>query len=233
VNGEGKGATPGSEPPGTPDGEGPRPGPRLAPHPDAPPLLERREIWNGRIVRLSLDRVRFPDGKEGELELIRHAGAAAVVPFLDPPSDPDPRILLLKQYRYAAGGRLLEVPAGIPLDGEEPWERCALRELEEETGRRAGDLRYLTRIYTTPGFTDEVIHLFAATELREGREAPDADEYIEPVVMPFSRALEGIRSGEIVDGKSMAALLFLRAFLPDAWHHPLPVPARGTPSPAI
>lgn len=192
-------------------------------------LLGRREIWDGRIVRLTLDRVRFPDGREGELELVRHAGAAAVVPFLDPPHDPDSRVVLLRQYRYAAGGYLYEIPAGMPAGPEEPWEVCAHRELEEETGWRAGDLRYLTRILTTPGFTDEEIHLFAATDLREGAIHRDTDEYIEVVEMPLSQALARIRSGEIVDAKTLSALLFLQAFLPDAWKDSPPPPPRGNP----
>ncbi|TVR55365.1 MAG: NUDIX hydrolase [Gemmatimonadales bacterium] len=190
------------------------------------PLLHRREIWDGRIVHLTLDRVRFPDGREGELEFIRHAGAAAVVPFLDSPSDPDPRIVLLRQYRYAAGGYLFEIPAGMPEGSGEPWEECAHRELEEETGWRAADLRYLTRIYTTPGFTDEEIHLFAAAGLEGGAVHRDSDEYIEVVEMPFSQALDHIRTGEIVDAKTLSALLFLRVFLPGVWDEASSPPPR-------
>lgn len=193
-------------------------------------LLHRREIWDGRIVRLSVDRVRFPDGQEGELELVRHAGAAAVVPFLDPPTDPDPRILLIHQYRYAAGGHIFEVPAGMPDGPTEPWEDCALRELEEEIGRRAGDLRYLTRVLTTPGFTDEEIHLFAAGDLQAGEIQPDHDEYIKVVEIRFSDALERIRAREIVDAKSVSALLFLRTFLPGAWDEGGSPPPRASAS---
>jgi ADP-ribose pyrophosphatase len=190
--------------------------------------LERTPIYDGRIVRLSVDRVRFPDGREGELEMIRHDGASAVVPFLDPPGDPDPRILLVHQYRYAAGGRLYEIPAGIPDGPDESWEEVARRELEEETGYRAGELRYLSRIYTTPGFTDEVIHLFAGTSLEPGRSAPDFDEYLEVVKMPLSRVLELIRTGEIVDAKSLAAILYAHTFLPTSWEEGRRAPPRGS-----
>jgi ADP-ribose pyrophosphatase len=174
--------------------------------------LERRPIHDGRIVKLSVDRVRFPGGSTGELELIRHAGASAVVPFLDPPGDEDPRIVLVHQYRYAAGGRLWEIPAGMPESPNEPWERCARRELAEETGYRAGGLHYMTRIFTTPGFTDEVIHLFAATELEPGGVDRDEDEFIEPVVLRLSEVLDKIRAGELVDAKSVSALLWAHAF---------------------
>jgi ADP-ribose pyrophosphatase len=155
-----------------------------------------------------MDRVAFPNGEVGELEFIRHRGAAAVLAFADPPSDPDPRIVLVHQFRYAAGGDLYEVPAGMPDRPDEPWEAVAARELEEETGFQAGQIQYLSRIYTTPGFTDEVIHLFAATDLRPGRVQRDRDEFMEVVTLPLSQALEGIRRGEIVDGKSVATILW-------------------------
>jgi ADP-ribose pyrophosphatase len=174
--------------------------------------LESRSIYDGRIVKLSVDRVRFPGGSTGELELIHHAGASAVVPFLDPPGHEDPRIVLVHQYRYAAGGRLWEVPAGMPDSPDEPWEVCARRELAEETGYRARGLHYLTRIFTTPGFTDEVIHLFAATELEPGGVDRDEDEFMEPAVLRFSEVVDKIRTGELVDAKSVSALLFAHAF---------------------
>lgn len=178
---------------------------------------DRREIWNGRIVRLSLDTVRFPDGQVGELEFIRHRGAAAVIPFLDSPGSEDPRIVVLRQYRYAAGGVITEIPAGI-IDPDDPdWETCARRELEEETGYRAGDLRYLGRIHTTPGFTDEIIHLFAAADLEAGQGALDDDEYLEVGEERMSAILDGIRDGHVTDAKTVAALLFARAFLDEVW----------------
>lgn len=182
---------------------------------DRPPVLPpeaRRPVHEGRIVNLTMDQVRFPDGSLGELEFMRHKGAAAIVPFLDPPSDPDPRILLVHQFRYAAGGDLYEVPAGMPDEATEPWAEVAARELEEETGYRAGRLHYLTRIYTTPGFCDEVIHLFAATDLESGSVDRDGDEFIEVVPLRISEAIEAIRVGEIVDGKSVSALLFVHSF---------------------
>lgn len=178
----------------------------------APGLLARRPVHRGRIVDLSIDTVRFPDGSTGELELIRHSGAAAVLPVLSDAEGPDPQILLVRQYRYAAGGYMLEVPAGRPDREGEPWETCAQRELQEEAGVVAGKLTYLTMIYTTPGFTDERIHLFMATDLTTAETKFDDDEFIEPVAMPLSEALEKIRDGEITDAKTIVTLLYAAGF---------------------
>lgn len=175
--------------------------------------LESRKVYEGRIVRLSLDSVRFPDGSTGELEMIRHRGASAVLPVVGALDQADPEVVLVRQYRYAADGELYEVPAGLPLDDDEPWSACARRELEEETGLRAGGLRYLTRIYTTPGFTDEVIHLWVAWDLSAGETRRDDDEFMEVVRMPFSEAVERVRRGEIVDGKSVATILYAERFV--------------------
>ncbi|MDR0788500.1 MAG: NUDIX hydrolase [Gemmatimonadota bacterium] len=171
-------------------------------------LLESTPVHSGRIVNLSLDRVRFPDGSVGTLEMIRHSGASAVLPILDPLPHPDPRILLIHQYRYAGGGYLYEVPAGRPNQTGEPWEECARRELEEETGYTAGKLVPLTSILTTPGFTDERIHLFLATDLQPGQCARDEDEFISLVEVRLSEALAMIGDGRIPDAKTICTLLY-------------------------
>ena len=175
-------------------------------------LIDRRPVHKGPIVDLSIDRVRFPDGKIGELEFVRHSGAAAVLPLLSDPAGPDPQVLLIRQYRYASGGYMLEVPAGRPDHEGEDWEVCARRELEEETGLVAGGLQYLTTIYTTPGFTDEQIRLFLATDLTSGATKFDHDEYIEPVTLTISEALEKVRTGEINDAKTVITLLYAAGF---------------------
>ena len=171
-------------------------------------LLDSKLIHDGRVVHLSVDRIRFPDGSEGELELIRHRGASAVVPFLGNLDDPDPELVLIHQYRYAAGGFIFEIPAGIPSEGES-WEECARRELEEETGYLAQDLQPLTRLLTTPGFTNEEIHIFQATGLVKGTVRRDEDEFIEVVELPLSKALDLVRDGMIRDGKSLVGILLV------------------------
>jgi ADP-ribose pyrophosphatase len=145
--------------------------------------------------------------------MVRHPGASAVLPVVGSLEDADPDVLLVRQYRYASGGYLYEVPAGMPDHPDEPWEACAARELEEETGHRAATLRPLTRIYTTPGFSDEVIRLYLAAELSEGETRRDDDEFMEVVRVPFSRAVEMVRRGEIVDCKSVATILYARCFV--------------------
>lgn len=178
-----------------------------------PGRISSRPVYDGRIVHLNLDTVRFPDGSTGEIEMIRHSGAAAVLPVVGSTDDEDPEIVLIRQYRYATDGYIYEVPAGRPDRPGEDWELCARRELEEETGLRAGEMRKLTAIYTTPGFTDERIHLFLATGLEEGTQARDVDEFMDVVRLPFSRVLEMVRDGEIVDAKSICTILYAAGFV--------------------
>jgi len=143
--------------------------------------------------------------------MVRHPGASAVLPFLSDPAGEDPQILLIRQYRYAANAFIYEVPAGRLEPGETP-ESCAHRELQEETGCTAERVERLTTVYTTPGFTDERIHLFMATGLTRGEARREADEFVENVPMTLSRALTMIKDGEIVDGKTAIALMFAAGF---------------------
>lgn len=179
---------------------------------DRSALVESSLVHDGRVVHLSVDTVRFPDGSLGKLELVRHRGASAVLPVFGSEEDPDPDVLLIRQYRYAAGGVIYEVPAGLAEPGE-GWEACALRELQEEAGVRAGRLVHLTTIHTTPGFTNERIRLYAAFDLTPAPTARDADEFLESARMPLSRALELAKTGEMTDAKSLVALLHAARFL--------------------
>lgn len=177
-----------------------------------PKRLARREVHDGRVIRMSVDTVALPDGSTREMDVVRHPGASAILPVVGRLDDPDPEVLLIRQFRYAVGAWLYEVPAGTRREGE-PFEQVALRELEEETGWKAGRLVPLTHVWTTPGFTDEVIHLWLACDLQPGTSDPDDDEVIDVVRVPLSTALAWIREGRIVDGKSLATLLYAARFV--------------------
>ncbi len=175
-------------------------------------LVSSRRLHTGRVLNLDVDSVRFPDGSSGELEMLRHPGAAAVLPFLDDPRAPDPDVVLIRQFRHAADGYIWEIPAGRLDPGETP-EQCARRELEEEAGLRGGMLTRLTTIFTTPGFTDEKIHLFAAVGGQQGGHRREPDEFMEVIRLPWSRVMTLAASGEIQDGKTLIALMFVQCFV--------------------
>jgi ADP-ribose pyrophosphatase len=168
-------------------------------------------VYSGRVISVDMDTVKFPDGTTGDLEMVRHPGASAVVPLLSDPRGEDPQVLLLRQYRYAAGDYLYEIPAGRLDPGESPLE-CARRELLEETGCTADSVEPLIAIFTTPGFTDERIHLFLAVGLTIGEVRRERDEFIEVDRMTLSRSLELIEQGVIRDGKTIAGLLYVAGF---------------------
>lgn len=176
-----------------------------------PGKISGRRSYTGRIIAVDTDTVRFPNGSTGELDMIRHPGASAVVPFLSEPSGDDPQLLLIKQYRYAAEQYLYEVPAGRLEPGEDPRD-CAIRELREEAGCTARSIEFLTTIYTTPGFTDERIHLYLATGLERGETAHEADEFMTIETMALSQALRLIEEGSISDGKTVVAILFAAGY---------------------
>lgn len=164
-------------------------------------LLSSRLLHAGRVVRLSTDDVRLPNGNVCTLEIVRHPGAAAVVPI-----DDAGRVLLVRQYRYATGGYLLEVPAG-KLDAGELPEACAAREVEEEVGMRPGRLEPLGWLWTTPGFTDEKIWLYLATGLVLTRQDLQPDEVLAVERLPFEEVVAMAESGDLVDAKSAIAIL--------------------------
>ena len=172
-------------------------------------VLESREIYRGKIVDLSLDRVTLPNGNVCELEMVHHPGASAVVPV-----DADRKVLLVRQYRYAASGWLYEIPAGKLDDGEDPAV-CAAREIEEEVGVRPGRLTPMGWIWTTPGFSDERISLYLATELIASKQSLQPDEVLSVERLPLDEAVDLARRGEIRDAKSVCGLLRAAHFLAD------------------
>jgi len=159
-----------------------------------------RNIYTGKVVILNVDTVQLPNGVTIDLETIRHPGAAAVVPIKD-----DGTVVLIRQFRHAAGGFIYEIPAGKLSLGEDPL-HCAARELEEEVGYRASSFELLSSIFTAPGFADEVIHVYKATGLIKGRQQLDQDEVLEIVEMPLHLAIERILDGTIRDGKTIVGL---------------------------
>lgn len=169
--------------------------------------LSRTRVYDGRVVRVDVERVRLPRGGECELEMIRHSGAAAVVPLT---AEGD--VVLVRQYRHATDGWLLEVPAGKLDPGESP-EACARRETAEETGLAAGELVPLGWIWTTPGFTDERIWLYLARDLQPAAQDLQGDEDLDVVRMPLAEAVAIAVDGRLADGKSVCALLRAAAWL--------------------
>jgi ADP-ribose diphosphatase len=168
-----------------------------------------QQIYKGRIVDLRVERVTLPNGTAVDLELMHHPGASAVVAV-----DDGGRVVLIRQYRHAAGGYIWELPAGILDAPDEPPESCAARELAEEAGVEARELTPLGTIFTTPGFCDERIHLFLARGLRQAEHRHEADEVIAEIArLPLAEALAMVRRGEIVDGKTIAGLHLAAAAL--------------------
>lgn len=163
--------------------------------------MERLPVFKGRIVDLGIETATLPNGTKVELEVIRHPGASAIVPLHD-----DGSVTLVYQYRHAGGGMHYEIPAGILEEGEIP-DLAARRELKEEVGLTAKKMKRIGIIHTTPGFTDERIYIFLATELTEGESALEDDEYLQPVRMPLERALQMVVDGDITDAKTICGLM--------------------------
>jgi len=162
--------------------------------------VSSEQLYSGKVLILNRDTVELPNGRIAELEIIRHPGASAVVPLKD-----DGMVVLIQQFRHAAGGFIYEIPAGKLNPQEDPLD-CAARELEEEIGFRAGQLELLTSIWTAPGFTDEVIHIYRGTNLQSGRQQLDQDEVLEIVEWPLEKAMAKIQDGTIRDAKTIIGL---------------------------
>ncbi len=177
---------------------------------EAPPLSHSpilTRVYKGRIVDLRLETVTLPNDVTITMEMIRHPGAAAVVPVHE-----DGSVTLVRQYRHAAGGYIWEIPAGKLDGGEEPTQ-CAARELQEEVGLSARELVRLGMIFTAPGFCDERIHLFLARKLAPVPQQLEEDEVLSVSRVPMSAALDMIRTGVMQDAKSIAGLHLAAAYL--------------------
>lgn len=165
--------------------------------------LKSELAYHGKIVKLRLEEILLPDGRKTLHETVEHRGAACAIPLL-----PNDRVVLVKQFRHATGETIYEIPAGRVEEGEEPRE-CIERELMEEIGYRAGKLELLAFYYVSPGFSNEMIHVFRATELKEEKQDTQEHEPLEVVTLSLSDAMEMIREGKIKDGKTILALLLI------------------------
>ena len=165
-------------------------------------------IYDGKILHVERWQVTCPNGRTAAREIVVHQGAAAVVPVY-----PDGTTLLVRQHRVAVDRVTLEIPAGkLDSAGEDPHD-CAVRELEEETGLRAGRMTLLTSLLTTPGFCTEKIAIYLAQDLSQGQTHPDEDEFLSLVRMPLEEAVAMIMRGEIRDGKTICGLLMAKEAL--------------------
>ena len=171
-------------------------------------LIEKKisseNVFDGVLLHVRKDEVELPNGHKSVREWIKHPGASSVIPLL-----PDNQIILVKQFRYPVGQVTLEVPAGKLDKVDEDPIVCAERELSEETGYTAGKIWKLTTIATTVGFSNEFIHLYAAKDLKPGKQHPDDDEFINAVKIPLTAALQLVESGKIIDAKSIISILLL------------------------
>ncbi len=157
-------------------------------------------IYDGRVLNLRVDQVLLNDGTQSTREVVEHRGAVAIVPMLN-----NDQVILIRQYRYAIGKELLEIPAGTLEIGEDP-RTAAKRELEEETGYRSEQVTQIAEIYMAPGYATEKIHVYLATNLQQSKPQLDEDERIETKPVAFSEALQKVRSGEICDAKTVCGL---------------------------
>lgn len=165
--------------------------------------LSSEMIYEGKIVKLEKQKVELPNGRISSREIVRHGEAVAILPI-----DQDGNLLLVEQFRKPIDKVILEIPAGLVEPGEEPAQAAA-RELEEECGVVAGKLEFVVKYYTTPGFSDEMIHLFRATDLKPSQQNMDTDEFLNVVSMPIEEFKRKVLAKELIDGKTVLAYGFL------------------------
>ncbi len=170
-------------------------------------LIRSETLLQGRAFKIRRDFLKTPDGRETRLEIIEHGGSVVLLPI-----DDDGNLLFVRQYRHAAGGDLLELPAGTR-DGDEPFEACAAREIREETGMEANKLQKVGEFFLAPGYSTEFMAVYLATGLKENPLDADEDEFLQVEKIPVKKAIEMAERGEMPDAKSLAALLLARPYL--------------------
>lgn len=168
--------------------------------------IARTQIYDGKIISLHKDEVQLPNGETAQRELVKHPGGVAVIPITK-----DKKILFVEQYRKPLERTLIEIPAG-KIESHEKPEVTAIRELEEETGYTTDELTYVTSFYTSPGFADEIIHIYMTDQLEQMEEAiaGDEDEFVEVVELTLEQAQEAINNQQICDAKTNYAILYLQ-----------------------
>lgn len=171
-------------------------------------LLKSEVLMKGRAFTIRRDHLRTPDNRETKFDIIEHVGSVVILPL-----DDKGRLLFVRQYRHAAGGDLLELPAGTLDDEHEAPEACAAREIREETGFAADTLTKLGEFYLAPGYSTEFMHVFLATDLRHDPLEADADEFLSVEAVPVAEAIRRAERGEAPDAKSLAALFLARPYL--------------------
>lgn len=164
--------------------------------------LQTEHIYKGKIISVQLDQVELPDGSKGVREIVKHPGAVAIVPFTK-----DGKMVVVRQFRKPLEKEIYEIPAGKLEQGEDP-ETCALRELEEETGYTPRKINFITSFYTSPGFANELLYLYEAEDLEEGKAHPDADEFVEMSEISLDEGLELMKNEQIHDAKTAFALIY-------------------------
>jgi len=170
-------------------------------------LIKSETLLQGRAFKVRRDYLKTPNGRETKLEIIEHGGSVVLIPL-----DDDGNLLFVRQYRHAAGADLLELPAGTR-DENEPFEKCAAREIREETGMEAGKLHKVGEFYLAPGYSTELMAVFLATDLKHKPLEADEDEFLKVEKIPLENAIEMAETGDIPDAKSLAALLLAKPHL--------------------
>ncbi len=170
-------------------------------------LLKSEILMKGRAFAIRRDHLKTPDGRETTFDIIEHGGSVVIIPV-----DENGNVLLVRQYRHATGGELLELPAGT-LDGDEDPDACAAREIREETGMAAGKLTRLGDFYLVPGYSTEFMVVFLATDLSYDPLEADADEFLSVESVPIAEAIQMAVRGEMPDAKSLAALFLAKPHL--------------------
>jgi len=170
-------------------------------------LLKSELLLKGRAFTIRQDLLKTPDGRETKFEIVEHGGSVIIIPI-----DNDGNMIFVRQYRHAAGADLLELPAGTR-DGVEPFEDCAAREIREEIGMEAGKLTKVGEFYLAPGYSTELMGVFFATNLKFNPLEADDDEFLSVEKFSIKEAIAMAERGEILDAKSLAALLMARPYL--------------------